>query len=280
VLRYCVAAILLSTGASLAQAASNLSGTWSFTQANSRFQGTILLRQAGTDLTGTWHTTKGKVEPDTSVAGRVDGMTVVLSRYIGDNQQNYVLTLSADANRLDGFGDGWFVKHTNLNMERVAARASSAKTARARTPLARTRAAQASSVQPPLLSRQSTAATAASRQATPATQQKWMGISLPPPRGTWTWVIQSVVVRGTSGRKYSSFYYEAATGRSVEQPLSLPAGGEIVGVFPDDCAFSMQDESRHSLMFRNADEARAKGLGPGTWSVYPLKCGGIAVYVK
>jgi hypothetical protein len=44
-----------------------------------------------------------------------------------------VLTLSADGNRLDGFGDGWFLSHTNLNMQRVAAKASSARTPSAQT---------------------------------------------------------------------------------------------------------------------------------------------------
>ena len=107
-----------------------------------------------------------------------------------------------------------------------------------------------------------------------------MGIGLPPQRGTYRWVIQSVAVHGASGKKYSSFYYEVSTGRSVEQPLSLPTGGEIVDAFPDDCTFSVQNQSGNSFTFRNEDEAKAKGLGPGTWSVLPLKCGGIAVYVK
>ena len=107
-----------------------------------------------------------------------------------------------------------------------------------------------------------------------------MGIGLPPARGTYRWTIQSVVVRGKSTKKYSSFYYEASTNRSVEEPLSLPGGGEIVGVFPDDCEFAVQDEAGHSFTFRNEEEAKARGFGPGTWSVYPLKCGGVAVYVK
>jgi hypothetical protein len=66
----------------------------------------------------------------------------------------------------------------------------------------------------------------------------------------------------------------------VEEPLTLPAGAAIVGVFPDDCAFSVRDELGHSFTFRNEDEAKAKRLGPGTWSVYPLKCGGVNVFLK
>lgn len=84
---------------------------------------------------------------------------------------------------------------------------------------------------------------------------------MPPPPGTWTWEIQSVAQRRGSEIKYSSFYYEASTDRSVEQPLTLPAGATIVGVFPDDRAFSVRDALGHSFTFRNEDEAKAKGLG-------------------
>ena len=84
-----------------------------------RFQGTVTLRQDGSEFTGTWHTSKGKTEPDDSVSGRIEGNTVTLWRFIGDSQQHYVLTLSADKSRLDGYGDGYFLNHTNLNMARV-----------------------------------------------------------------------------------------------------------------------------------------------------------------
>jgi hypothetical protein len=264
------ASFLLAT--SLSQGESNLSGQWVFTHMNGRFQGTIALRQRGTDLAGTWHTSKGKSEPDTSVIGRVDGMTVVLTRFIVHSQQNYLLTLSADGNRLDGFGDGWFIKHANLNMQRAtsgaaATQSSSASSAPASSALAAT----------PMPAQKR----AVPSTATPGKKQTWMGIGLPPPRGTYRWAIQSVVVGGGgSAKKYSSFYYEAATNRSLKEPLRLPRGGEIVGVFPDDCAFSVQDQGCHSFTFRKQDEAKARGLGPGTWSVYPLKCGGVAVFVK
>ena len=99
----------------------DLSGTWSFTHFDDRFQGSITLSQSGSTLQGTWHTSSGKSEPDTSVTGSVDGAAVTLHRSLGDNQQNYTLTLSADGNRMDGFGEGFFLHHTNLNMTRSGA---------------------------------------------------------------------------------------------------------------------------------------------------------------
>jgi hypothetical protein len=102
----------------LAQKPGDLSGTWSFTHFDDRFQGWITLRQSGSTLEGTWHTSSGKSEPDTLVTGSVDGTAVTLTRFLGSNQQSYALTLSADGNRLDGFGEGYFLHHTNLNMTR------------------------------------------------------------------------------------------------------------------------------------------------------------------
>jgi len=96
----------------------DLSGTWSFTHFDDRFQGSITLSQSGSTLQGRWHTSSGKSEPDTSVTGSVDGAAVTLCRSLGPNQQSYSLTLSADGNRLDGFGEGFFLHHTNLNMTR------------------------------------------------------------------------------------------------------------------------------------------------------------------
>lgn len=71
-------------------------------------------------LTMREYTTKGKFEPDTSIEGYIHGNSVILTRFVGDNQR-YVLTLSAEGNRLDGFGDGWFINHANLNMRRAGA---------------------------------------------------------------------------------------------------------------------------------------------------------------
>jgi hypothetical protein len=204
--RNCTAAIILSTCFSVAQAPTNLSGTWVFTHADDRFQGTIVLRQAGSVITGTWlgwweysHT-----QPDH-----------------GKQTAGFSLTLSADGNRLDGFGYGWFINHANLNMRRAGTGVPSART------------------------------------ATPTIPHNSAHLSFPPPRGTWRWTIQSVVVGRGSTRKYVSYYYEAATDRSVEKPLTLPAGAEIVGIFPNNCMFSVRDELGHSFTFRNEEEAKA-----------------------
>ena len=96
----------------------DLSGIWSFTHFDDRFQGWIDLRQSGSALEGTWHPSSGKSEPDTLVTGSVDGAAVTLRRSLGPNEQSYALNLSADGNRLDGFGEGYFLHHTNLNMTR------------------------------------------------------------------------------------------------------------------------------------------------------------------
>src|SRR5262245_17152340 len=85
--------------------AKGLSGTWSFTHFDDRFQGWIVLCQTGSSLEGTWHTSSGKSEPDTLVTGSVDGTAVKLTRFLGPNQQSYTLTLSADGYRLNGFGE-------------------------------------------------------------------------------------------------------------------------------------------------------------------------------
>jgi hypothetical protein len=99
----------------------DLSGTWNFTHFDDRFQGWITLRHSGSTLEGSWHTSSGKSEPDTPVTCSVDGAVVTLQRSLGSNQQSYSLTLSADGNRLDGFGEGYFLHHTNLNMTRSEA---------------------------------------------------------------------------------------------------------------------------------------------------------------
>ena len=102
----------------LGQDPKDLSGTWNFTHFDDRFQGWIALSQSGSSLQGMWHTSSGKSEPDTLVSGSVDGTAVTLRRIFDANQQSYALTLSADGTRLDGFGEGYFLHHTNLNMTR------------------------------------------------------------------------------------------------------------------------------------------------------------------
>lgn len=118
--------MILSAGVGFAQTTADLSGTWGFTHADGRFQGWIVIHQSGSIFRGTWHTSRGKYEPDDVVTGRVDGNTVTLWRFIGDNRQSFVLSLSADGNRLDGFGDGFFLNHTNLSMQRSGGSAASA----------------------------------------------------------------------------------------------------------------------------------------------------------
>jgi len=98
--------------------APDLSGMWVFTHAGGRFLGRLLLQQAGASLTGTWHTDAGKIDTDQPVAAEVRGSTVYLTRFIGDQKQTYVLALSKDGSRLDGFGEGFFLSHTNLNLHR------------------------------------------------------------------------------------------------------------------------------------------------------------------
>jgi hypothetical protein len=262
--------ILILASACAAQDAPDIAGTWSFTQDGTN--GTIVLRQNGTELSGTWHTSV-KAEPDTLVAARVYGKTVMLTRAVGSEQQTYILTLSADGKRLDGFGQG-ALNHAHLLMVLVAAapKGSSPPAAvdQQNRPLDVSHFSQQQQSSRPVLD-----------AAGKPKKQTWMGIGLPPTRGTYTWIIQSVALHGAkSGKKYSSYYYEVSTTRTVEESLSLPRGGEIVGVFPDDCAFAVQDQSGHAFTFRNEREAQARGLGPGMWSVYPLKCSGIDVFVK
>ena len=118
--KYVVSGPDTSASAPSSQPVTGLSGTWAFTHAEGRIQGTIVLRQTGSTITGTWHTSTGKSEPDSTLTGRLDGKTVTLTRLVGNNQ-TFVLTLSADGNRLDGFGEGFFLNHTNLDMQRAAA---------------------------------------------------------------------------------------------------------------------------------------------------------------
>ena len=114
-------AILIFAIACFAQDPRNLAGTWAFTLDENRSIGTIVLRQSGDHLTGTWHINQDKSESDTTLSAKLYGNTVMLTRMIGkDNLQNYVLTLSADGKHLDGYGQGWSLKHANLKMTKTA----------------------------------------------------------------------------------------------------------------------------------------------------------------
>ena len=99
-------------------------------------------------------------------------------------------------------------------------------------------------------------------------------------RVPYTWVMQSSILPGTSPRRYAAYYFEVPTGASVERPLDLPLGGTLVDVFPNDCVFSMEDQAGHRLTFRDAKEAVGRRLDAGSWSVFPVKCGGIDVFVR
>jgi hypothetical protein len=99
-------------------------------------------------------------------------------------------------------------------------------------------------------------------------------------RAPYTWIMQSVLLPGSRPPKYSALYYEAPTDATVEKPLPLPAGATIVDVFSDTCMFSLQDQAGHSVTFKSPAEARGQVLAPGTWSVYPIKCSGVAVFLR
>ena len=102
-----------------APASPDVSGTWTFINVGDRFLGTIVLQQSGSAVTGVWHTEAGKSEPDSPLSGRIDGNILYFTRSLGNLEQKYVLTISTDGNRIDGFGDGWGISHANLNMTRV-----------------------------------------------------------------------------------------------------------------------------------------------------------------
>jgi hypothetical protein len=116
------------------------------------------------------------------------------------------------------------------------------------------------------------------RQPAPLSSSKREPTS-PYTRAPYIWIMQSAIVRGSNPRKYSAIYFEAPTDRSVETPLTLPAGATIVDVFPDNCTFSLQNQDSHVLTFNQKEEALGKRLAPGTWLVYPMKCGGIDIFL-
>ena len=96
----------------------DLTGEWYFWHVGDRIQGTILLKQSESVVAGTWHTEIGKSEGDSVLSGIVDGDTVYLTRFMGSQQQEYILTISAEGTQVRGFGDGWSISHANLDMRR------------------------------------------------------------------------------------------------------------------------------------------------------------------
>ena len=63
----------------------------------------------------------------------------------------------------------------------------------------------------------------------PASTGKRASLS-PYARAPYTWIMQSVIVQTQTVTKYTAAYYEAPTDRTVETPLTLPAGASIVDV--------------------------------------------------
>src|SRR5258708_17602165 len=106
----------------LAQGPQDLSGIWSFTHFDDRFQGWVTLQQSGSTLQGTWHTSSGKSEPDTPVTGSVDGAAVRLSRSLDPHHENHPLALSAGVDLRPRVIGGCFFLHTHLQLalERAA----------------------------------------------------------------------------------------------------------------------------------------------------------------
>jgi len=119
--------------------------------------------------------------------------------------------------------------------------------------------------------------------APPAAARKGDHLSFPPAQSTWKWGFQSVAQHRGTEIKYTSFYYETSTGKSIDSALPLPQGGVFVGVFPDDCAFGAVDDKGDHLLFSGQEDSKGRQLAPGTWVFYPsnpASCGGVAVFLK
>ena len=101
--------------------ATDLTGTWYFEHCNNQHRGYIKLKQSGNLITGIWHTTSKK-DDDNPVVGRVYGNTVALRRYKiwGNNEQTFNLSILEGGKQLYGYGEGFFLNHSDLNMRRVS----------------------------------------------------------------------------------------------------------------------------------------------------------------
>src|SRR5258708_14626233 len=95
----------------LAQGPQDLSGIWSFTHFDDRFQGWVTLQQSGSTLQGTWHTSSGKSEPDTPVTGSVDGAAGHASRRPPPHLQALDFSLVADDTPRHCALDGCLLPH-------------------------------------------------------------------------------------------------------------------------------------------------------------------------
>ena len=98
----------------------DLTGTWYFEIDKNQHRGFIKLKQSGPIITGVWHTTS-KQEEDTPVVGRIYENRVVMrrSKVWGSHDQDFDLSIVNNGIQLYGYGEGFFLPHTDLNMRRV-----------------------------------------------------------------------------------------------------------------------------------------------------------------
>ncbi|SRR5579885_1318769 len=97
----------------------DLTGTWYYEIDKNQHRGYIHLYQSGSTVSGTWHTTS-KQEDDTPVLGQVNGNMLIMTRskVWGSHDQNFNLTV-INNNQISGYGEGFFLNHTDLRMARV-----------------------------------------------------------------------------------------------------------------------------------------------------------------
>lgn len=102
----------------------------------------------------------------------------------------------------------------------------------------------------------------------------------PNTKSEYKWVLKSTRVTGAVPAKYHGTYLDAATETTAAKALSLPKGATVVDVSPMDCTFNMEDTAKHFLTYRKGDKALGADLMPGTWSVFPMRCTSISVYLN
>lgn len=87
----------------------------------------------------------------------------------------------------------------------------------------------------------------------------------------YNWIMQSSAAHGSAS--------PAKPNSVAAAPLTLAAQASIVDVFPEDCGFSLRDQEEHSVAFKNASAAVGKTVAPGTWSLTPIRCAGVSIYL-
>ena len=97
----------------------DLTGNWYYEIDNNQHRGYIRFNQSGSMLSGIWHTTS-KQEEDTPVVGQITGDTLVMrrSKVWGSHDQDFTLSI-LNKDQISGFGEGFFLHHTDLRMARV-----------------------------------------------------------------------------------------------------------------------------------------------------------------